>query len=45
MLLQPPASLSTDELAMFLTAEMRSVRVLHYEHNARPVRDAALDYH
>ena len=32
MLLQPPASLSTDELAMFLTAEMRSVRVLHYEH-------------
>ena len=30
--LQPPASLSADALAMFLTAEMRSVRVLHYEH-------------
>jgi hypothetical protein len=32
VLLQPPASLSADALAMFLTAEMRSVRVLHYEH-------------
>ena len=30
--LQPPTSLSADALAMFLTAEMRSVRVLHYEH-------------
>ena len=30
-MLQPPASLSADALAMFLTAEMRSVRVLHFE--------------